>query len=335
MPRPKLCGGWVSSRAQRFLGFAIPAEVVNHQFRHLELCCGESGSTFSPPDPFGVFVDRAVFDSFLLRHAENAGVAIKFERAVGIVQSANAITVQTAKAAHTAAVAIMCTGAAGSLSASLRPADPPRKSGVCLEQRVPVEFAANWEIPPGTARLFFGEIPFGYGWILHHGTYVLIGVGCRRTSSRNLRQYYGQLCDQLALSDDLRAPQGHPIPLGGFRRLLGRGRCLLAGDAAGFVDAFTGEGISYAIRSGQLAAEVLTSVSDRDPVGAYQHACSAEILRPIRQSLWMARVFHHLPRRQLRRLCENPATASGYYEILEGRSNYVRYALRQIARAVL
>ncbi len=44
------------------------------------------------------------------------------------------------------------------------------------------------------------------------------------------------------------------IPVGGPLRRPGRGRVLLAGDAGGFVNGFTAEGIYYAMVSGELAA---------------------------------------------------------------------------------
>ena len=44
------------------------------------------------------------------------------------------------------------------------------------------------------------------------------------------------------------------IPVGGPLRRPGRGRVLLAGDAGGFVNGFTAEGIYYAMVSGDLAA---------------------------------------------------------------------------------
>jgi flavin-dependent dehydrogenase len=47
------------------------------------------------------------------------------------------------------------------------------------------------------------------------------------------------------------------IPVGGPLRRPGRGRVLLAGDAGGFVNGFTAEGIYYAMVSGELAARTV------------------------------------------------------------------------------
>jgi flavin-dependent dehydrogenase len=52
--------------------------------------------------------------------------------------------------------------------------------------------------------------------------------------------------------------EGHTIPMAGPHTNLAANRVLLAGDAGGFVYPGTGEGIFYAIKSGRIAAEVLS-----------------------------------------------------------------------------
>ena len=48
-----------------------------------------------------------------------------------------------------------------------------------------------------------------------------------------------------------------PLPMGMNRRPVAMPGMLLIGDAAGLVNPFNGEGISYAMESGQLAAELV------------------------------------------------------------------------------
>src|SRR6185369_7169916 len=69
---------------------------------------------------------------------------------------------------------------------------------------------------------------------------------------------------------------------------------LLAGDAAGFADALTGEGIYYAMLSGQLAAETIieTMKGSADGVLAYNVKLSKALLPEISLSSKLAKAFY-------------------------------------------
>jgi flavin-dependent dehydrogenase len=61
------------------------------------------------------------------------------------------------------------------------------------------------------------------------------------------------------------------VPLGFPRRVIGR-RSMLVGDAAGLVSSLTGEGISFAIESGILAAEIATkAIQDKLPTHVVEY----------------------------------------------------------------
>ena len=201
-----------------------------------------------------------------------------------------------------------------------------------MEQRLPVSFADQLGLAAGTARLHFGDVPFGYSWILHHERYLVVGVGCRRSRCSNIRDAFERFWKTLALPADCRHPKGHVIPFGGFRRRLGKGRILTAGDAAGLVDPFSGEGISYAIQSGRLAADALASSESEEPLKIYDALCENEILPNLRLALWTARVYYGLPGAFVKSLCSDRSVLSKYNEILEGRLDYRQYlpwAIRQ------
>jgi len=68
------------------------------------------------------------------------------------------------------------------------------------------------------------------------------------------------------LDADPKRFKGHHLPFGDFREVPGRGAILLAGDAAGLVDPITGEGIAFAMKSGQLAAQAaLDALAQQTP----------------------------------------------------------------------
>jgi len=73
-----------------------------------------------------------------------------------------------------------------------------------------------------------------------------------------------------------------------------RGRVVVVGDAAGFADPVTAEGISFAIRSGQLAGEAL-ALAQGDEVRAreaYHTALREEIVPELRAGRMLARLLY-------------------------------------------
>jgi flavin-dependent dehydrogenase len=161
-----------------------------------------------------------------------------------------------------------------SRTAELPPEPAWYARGFALEAMVP--FAAlPSDLPAGDAPhdlvFDFAPIAGGYGWLFPKGDHVNIGVGgfmprgaggeaaeapgtSYESVTRGLLASYVR--QKLGVELD-RVPQvhvsGQHLGLGGHA-YVPRGRVLLAGDAAGMVDPLTGEGIFFAIKSGQAAA---------------------------------------------------------------------------------
>jgi flavin-dependent dehydrogenase len=124
--------------------------------------------------------------------------------------------------------------------------------------------------------------------------------------------------------------RGHLIPLGGIKRAIRSGRILLVGDAAGFADPFHGEGISYAILSGKLAAKAVSDVvwAGRDDAAAlswYQHECERLIRKNLRVARSMAILLGRFPKVFLRIFFDNPAALEKYLDIPAGKLDYEQF----------
>jgi len=103
------------------------------------------------------------------------------------------------------------------------------------------------------------------------------------------------------------------------------GRALLAGDAAGAVDPYLGEGIRYAVATGAGAARAVLEGTD---YGAW---FEREVGAELRAAGWMGRLFHALSPGMLERLLANRRVRDGFVEVLSGRRTY-RGALRALRR---
>lgn len=77
-----------------------------------------------------------------------------------------------------------------------------------------------------------------------------------------------------------------------------KNRVLLVGDAAGFADPVTGEGISYALRSGQLAAQSLIdgNLEEEAVQGKYTRSVTESLMPELRAGRLLARLLYDFPR---------------------------------------
>lgn len=125
-------------------------------------------------------------------------------------------------------------------------------------------------------------------------------------------------------------------PLTPVERPAMRGRVLLAGDAAAFLDPFTGQGVSFALISGQLAAR---AIGDALVSGAESPLLSyaATVSRMTRERRTMTRmvdaILHQgfLVRLAARRLRESPGMTKTLVDLVAGNGTD-RSALEILAR---
>jgi flavin-dependent dehydrogenase len=118
---------------------------------------------------------------------------------------------------------------------------------------------------------------------------------------------------------------------------------LLAGDAGGFVNAFTAEGIYYAMVSGDLAARTViacgASINKLKKLAAsYRRACDYEIGIELRDSVLVQRYLFS-NRRRIKEIIagahREPAITRSILDLAIGRRPYRDVRRRVLARAPL
>ncbi|KLL10515.1 MULTISPECIES: geranylgeranyl reductase family protein [Protofrankia] len=136
---------------------------------------------------------------------------------------------------------------------------------VGLEGEFPVDaaMARRWA---GRMLIDLGPVPGSYAWLFPKGEILTVGVIGSRDDGGALRSYYADMVRRLGL--DGVTPlhdSGHLTRVRAAGSPLRRGRVLVAGDAAGLLDPWTREGISFALRSGRLAGEAAARVAAGEP----------------------------------------------------------------------
>lgn len=270
-PRNKLCGGLLSGRAQKVFADIFeeslrPAiEYVSHG---ISLYAGNSLLNSLDDCPPLHLTSRHVFDNYLLELAQKHGAETLQACAVRTVDSSNN-TVQLENGNTLQANFII--GADGVLSRVAGSLHPDildkRRLGLGLEIEIPRGmFERDITVP----EIYFGLVRWGYGWIFPKADTLTIGIGGVLSKNGPMKALFHQFLQQLFGSVPDFPMKGHYLPFRRYRNAPGKASILLTGDAAGLVEPITGEGIAFAMQSGQFAAEAILQAARRqDPSLAY------------------------------------------------------------------
>jgi len=230
-------------------------------------------------------VNRSEFDSHLRWAAEDAGVRMVDGRVLGYAEKGNKLMVQYRGPDGNSRTteADFLIGADGAWS---------RVAKQAMGRRLPMVIALQEVIAPKKERLeelgdncLFNYSPAVspdfYGWIFPKADRVSIGVGTRPGNRGKLEALLGRMKElhaDLLEGGEVLARNGAYIPAGQYEEH-GLKRVLLVGDTAGFVLPACGEGIYYAMRSGEIAAESIMNFGATRPdilVSNYTDRVNAE-----------------------------------------------------------
>ncbi|MGI3209485.1 geranylgeranyl reductase family protein [Roseovarius tibetensis] len=289
-PRDKLCGGLITGRARGYyagiFGHEMPFEAID---RKTEVDFRFRGR------PVGLIHDapalcatmRWDLDAMICGHALDAGAGDFTGHSIAALNcDAGVVTLDDGRTL-VCGVLIGADGANSEVARHLFGQSFDRAQiGFGLE----IEATDDHLRPDAPIRIDLAAVSWGYGWVFPKRRTTTVGVGGLLSQNPTMKRAMADYCVMLGLDADDHRVKGQFLPFGEFRRTPGRGATVLAGDAAGLVDPITGEGIGYAMKSGQLAAQAaIESLSAGRPERAIRLYTRA--LRPIHRALRMARLI--------------------------------------------
>ena len=252
-PRYKTCGGGLIGAsltvAARYM--QVPARDRIHAIS--VTLNGRREFTRHADGPLLSMVSREDFDDALRKAAADAGVTMRQRATVrGIGEDGGLASARLADG--TSVRARVLVGADGSSGVSSRYVGVRFQQvdlGLELEIPVPPPVAAQWQ---ARVMLDWGPMPGSYGWVFPKGDVLTVGVIAARGQGELTRRYLQDFTGRLGLAgySPVR-DSGHLTHCRADDSPLRRGRVLVAGDAAGLLEPWTREGISFALRSGTLA----------------------------------------------------------------------------------
>ncbi len=291
-PREKVCGDGLTPYGVRALQRMDldPLDPAFTQIRALRTY-GVDGFTLDMPWPalsgfpaVGVVRTRFEFDHLLVQQAQKAGAGFLqgVEATAPVMDDrwvTGAVLGENGQRRTIRARFVVAADGAASRFAS--------QAGVARDPRRPLAIAARryYRTPRPQEPVFesfltmpddaTGGILAGYGWIFPLGDgLVNVGAGLLNTfkrfrdysARRLLETFVRTLPPEWKIDEEHAAgpPLSGPIPMGMNRHPVALPGMLVVGDAAGLTNPFNGEGIGYAMESGELAADLIADAIARD-----------------------------------------------------------------------
>ena len=328
-PRNKLCGGALSRRVLSCLGSDIPDPLGGKDIFGMRVRYADRSIEHNKGCRLATMVTRYRFDDWLLAQARETGAIIRTgERVIDCREAVDHVEVITAGATYRARFVIIAEGAQGRLKHRVRRRDRKWEYGISMVAAVAAD---NGEIDarlPGLMELHPGVVHMGYGWVFPHDGYYSVGVWGPVAYVSEPRRVMGDFLRDNGFTGDYDL-RGHVAAMGGIRRSVVTSRMVLAGDAAGFVDPFSGEGIAFAIRSGQIAAEVIADMVLRQchagHMRAYERRCHREFGRDFRYALLASRIMNRFPRIFFSILTRSSEALDRFLEVPNLKRQYLSY----------
>lgn len=295
LPRHKTCGGGVTYKVARALPFDI-SPVVERTINTFVLTFRMNHPReLHSATPLVYMVRRSAFDNFLTDQATRVGATLMDETSVtGVELTDEGVVVATSRGTFTADFIVCADGAMG-VTARILELMSDRVLLPAVENDVEVEASvhANWREKIG---LDVGTVRSSYGWVFPKDDHLNVGVGGfgrHGDFAKHLNRYDDAHLNR-RVPDRIRVRKrfGYVLPVRKAGAPVQKGRALLVGDAAGLVEAFSGEGIYYAVRSGQIAAQSILNGAHEQ----YQTCIDAELMPDLLSARHWAYLYRLLPR---------------------------------------
>jgi geranylgeranyl reductase family protein len=308
LPRVKLCGGAISIRTLPLIGAEVPEELIEQRIRGFRFY----SPALKPIDKvskeiMGISVKRDAFDAFLAGLAVKAGCKlIQSNPLTDLKVNEKGVSLSLKNGDNITASIVIGADGVNSLVAQktgIRQHFPSNQVGLCLESNIPLNQAQMAKLNPDLLELYFSNIPYGYGWVFPKRHSISIGIGGSLAHLRSPRQIFNDFCKTVS---EVKGFQIEAVevganlePAGGFSTKVVAKRTLLVGDAAGFADPFTGEGIYYAIKSGVLAADSAKEALKKSKfeIGFlsknYAQTCDKEFGKDLRVALQITKLLQN------------------------------------------
>ncbi|HYL75493.1 MAG TPA: geranylgeranyl reductase family protein [Bryobacteraceae bacterium] len=252
----KPCGGGLTYKAYHQYPFLLENDTPKKLVTDTYIAAPKAGAVKMGLSRPLVIYSRLDLNRMLLDRAEQAGAQLEKTRVLEIARSDRGWQLKTQHGSLDADFCVVATGARNSLrnvGTQWTAADTMYALGYYVpskQDHIDIQFLANLE---------------GYIWVFPRCGHLSVGICGKGEPAQSLRARLERYMEEKGISYKGAAFYGHMLPSlerSGWQknRVAGDG-WLAVGDAGGLVDPITGEGLYYAMRSGDLASQVVLNES--------------------------------------------------------------------------
>lgn len=328
----KPCGGGVTYKAYHQYPYLLENSAEKARITTTVLRAPRAGTfQMELTQPLAIY-PRLHLNQMLLDRAETAGAQIEKVRVTGLERGAGGWRIRTRGGTIEADYCVVATGARNSLrnvGTEYSAADTMYALGYYVpvkRRHIDIQFFSNFE---------------GYIWVFPRPDHLSVGICGKGEPAAKLRQRLEKWMEEQEIPTRDAIFYGHMIPAlerpsFARNRVSGEG-WVAVGDAAGLVDPVTGEGIYYAIRSGDLAAQSVLSetLAPDERHRLYSSALRREFLEDLAFGAGLAKrffmqqfMFTTVPDRMIQFMRRSPSMTLIVQDLFAGTQNYLELKKR-------
>lgn len=261
----KVCAGLLSPPVIDRFKLDIPGKKLNH----VSFNSKRNSAEVKLDKPI-LSVFREDLDGHLLNEALDAGAEIEFNKRY--------------KGREKARFIVLANGVAN--------IEDKRRLVIAAQTRIKDGFLQN----PDVLRIFYDTriSPYGYGWVAPKEDSLVAGTRCllsKLGKPAEIKSYLNNLlkmCDLSGAGVEIGfSPFKGPVKTTFFENKV------LVGDAAGFASPWTGEGIYYAMVSGEMTAETIVGILEGTwTLRRYEEEWKKEFGKTLKIHALVAKVFY-------------------------------------------
>jgi len=327
-PRLKVCAG------------GLPYHITEYNFEIEDIIqrkCDKTIFTYKSKDKVEIafnnftidMVMRKDFDYYLLQRAKKVGLKIReSEQFIKGRFNNDLIEIETNKNNYKTKYLI---GADGALSAVNKEFQIIKNKifGITLNSEIEVNDKILERIN-NNIYVDIGNVENGYFWIFPKKEHLSVGIGSTNYKYKNLKKLFFKILKDFNLTEKnikkINDLKGWILPFYTINNKVEKYNCgnvLIAGDAANLVDSLSGEGIYYALKSGELAAiAILQTEKKENYIDNYNNLLKDKIINNLIYSEKFANLFFKFPYISYKLGVKNKEVSLLFWEMLIGKIYY-------------